>query len=142
MAMKRGIIVSYNVQYPKSYHEFAAKMQMTNFGNKYRIQNNNINNNMIRASGLERHRTTEDDPYRVTVQLGNEREFNGIGLTLQAAKHDAAAKWVPFTTMTSLILTSRDNAVLNAQQIASSNDPVSRIKIEIDLDFVGFFIEY
>lgn len=93
--MKRGIIVSYTVQYPKSYHEFAAKVQMTNFGNKYRIQNNNINNNnnnMVRASGLERHRTTEDDPYRVTVQLGNEREFNGIGLTLQAAKHDAAAK--------------------------------------------------
>lgn len=92
MAMKRGILVSYTVHYPKSYHEFAAKMQMTNFGNKYRIQNNNINNNMIRSSGLERHRTTEDDPYRVTVQLGNEIEFNGIGLTLQAAKHDAAAK--------------------------------------------------
>lgn len=92
MAMKRGVLVSYNVQYPKSYHEFAAKVQMTNFSSKYRIQNNNNNNNLLRGSGLERHRTTEDDPYHVTVQLGNEIEFNGIGLTLQAAKHDAAAK--------------------------------------------------
>lgn len=92
--MKRTILVSYTVQYPKSYHEFAAKVQMTNFGNKYRIQNNNIinNNNLIRGGGLERHRTTEDDPYRVTVKLGNDFEFNGTGLTLQAAKHDAAAK--------------------------------------------------
>lgn len=94
MAMKRSILVSYIVQYPKSYHEFAAKVQMTNFGNKYRMQNNNINNNnnLSRGGGLERHRTTDDDPYRVTVQLGNEIEFVGIGLTLQAAKHDAAAK--------------------------------------------------
>lgn len=94
MAMKRSILVSYSVQYPKSYQEFAAKLQMSNF-TKYRIQNNNINNNnnhLLRGSGLERHRTTEDDPYRVTVQLGNEVDFSGIGLTLQAAKHDAAAK--------------------------------------------------
>lgn len=94
MAMKRGTLVSYTVQYPKSYQEFAAKVQMTSFSNKYRIQNNNNNNNnnFIRGSGLDRHRTTEDDPYRVAVKLGNELEFNGIGLTLQAAKHDAAAK--------------------------------------------------
>lgn len=93
--MKRGILVNYTVQHPQSYHDFAAKMQMTNFGNKYRMQNNinNNNNNHIRGGGLERHRTTEDDPYKVTVQLG-QLEFNGIGLTLQSAKHDAAAKYV------------------------------------------------
>lgn len=130
MAMKRGILVSYSVHYPRSYHDLAAKVRMANEANKYRLQNNagtnnganpnsnqnnnpkpnpdpnhnnrnhknnqnnnqNNNNNVIRGGVLDRHRTTEDDPYRVIAQLGNELSFNGEGLTLQLAKHDAATK--------------------------------------------------
>lgn len=32
-----------------------------------------------------------DDPYRVKLQVGN-RKFEGIGNTLQSARHDAASK--------------------------------------------------
>lgn len=62
-----------------------------NQNNQNNNQNNN-NNNVIRGGVLDRHRTTEDDPFRVTAQLGNELSFNGEGLTLQLAKHDAATK--------------------------------------------------
>lgn len=58
-----------------------------NKGNKMRFRDKFANN----RSPQFVHRTTEDDPYRVTVCIGD-KQFSGSGLTLQSAKHDAAAK--------------------------------------------------
>lgn len=98
LAMKRGLLTDYTFHIPKSYKELAE-----NTGNNSRnitnnvsnpnalplIQQNRVNNN--RKANYVPHRTTEDDPYKVTVKVGN-LKFTGIGLTLQAAKHKAASK--------------------------------------------------
>lgn len=91
--MKRGLPTSYNVQYPKSYAEIAMKSNFQNIGNNHAIdsQGNFRQNHFGRTPDLSRHRTTEDDPYRVTVKVG-EKEYSGQGLTLQSAKHNAATK--------------------------------------------------
>lgn len=91
--MKRGLPTIYNVQYPNSYNEIAMKSNFQNIGNNHAIdsQGNFRQNRFGRTMDLSRHRTTEDDPYRVTLKIG-EKEYIGSGLTLQLAKHNAAAK--------------------------------------------------
>lgn len=87
--MKRGIPTNYSYQYPQSHNEQALNLTRNarNKGNKLRFRDKFANN----RSPQFVHRTTEDDPYRVTVSIGD-KQFSGTGLTLQAAKHDAAAK--------------------------------------------------
>lgn len=91
--MKRGIPTNYSYKYPLSYNEQAlsGKVGMVRNArlkdNKMRFRDKYNNN----RTALFIHRTTEDDPYRVTVTIG-EKEFSGTGLTLQSAKHDAASK--------------------------------------------------
>lgn len=93
LAMKRGIPTNYSCQYPKSHNEQAMAMARNARNSK---SNNNNNKMRFRDSSKSNrpqyvHRTTEDDPYRVTVTV-NDKQFSGIGLTMQSAKHDAAAK--------------------------------------------------
>lgn len=88
--MKRGIPTAYSYQYPKSHNEQTLMMQRNprnNKGIKNRFHDKFANN----RSPHFVHRTTEDDPYRVTVTIGD-KQFSGTGLTMQSAKHDAAAK--------------------------------------------------
>lgn len=59
--------------------------QMNN--NKMRFRDKQNNNRPIQYV----HRTTDDDPYFVTVDIGG-KKYIGTGLTLQSAKHDAASK--------------------------------------------------
>lgn len=83
---------NYSYQFPKSYKEAKAnglittlRTNMTNTKMRFRDkQNNNRPVPFI-------HRTTEDDPYIVDVDIGG-KKYVGTGLTLQSAKHDAASK--------------------------------------------------
>lgn len=75
--MKRGIPTNYAVQYPNSYQ------------NQLTLANGTKNRRFGRSIDVTRHRTTEDDPYHVTVTVGQKQYF-GTGVTLQAAKHNAA----------------------------------------------------
>lgn len=90
LAMKRGIPTNYSYQYPKSHNEQALNMTRN-------ARNVKGNNNKMRFRETPRNRlqyvqrTTEDDPYRVSVTIGD-KQFSGTGLTMQLAKHDAAAK--------------------------------------------------
>lgn len=69
------------------------KSNFQNIGNNHAIdsQGNFRQGRFGRNPDLSRHRTTEDDPYRVAVKVG-ETEYHGTGLTMQSAKHDAASK--------------------------------------------------
>lgn len=89
LAMKRGIPTNYTFQYPKSHNEQALNIARNARikGNKMRFRDKFSNN----RSAQFIHRTTEDDPYNVTVTIGD-KHFSGTGLTLQSAKHDAASK--------------------------------------------------
>lgn len=97
LAMKRGIPTNYSYQYPKSHNEQAMSV-----ARNARNPKGNTNKTHFRDSSRTNrpqqyvHRTTEDDPYRVTVTIGD-RQFSGTGLTMQSAKHDAAAKYVDFS---------------------------------------------
>lgn len=90
--MKRGIPTNYSYKLPKSQNEQAMNSARN-------VRNNNVKGNKMRfrdkfpnnRSPQYAHRTTEDDPYHVTVAIGD-RQFSGTGLTLQSAKHDAASK--------------------------------------------------
>lgn len=90
--MKIGIPTNYTCQYPNSYYQQALNNRTTIDrngrlkGNKKRYEKYNNN-----RPPQNLHRTTEDDPYRVTVMIGD-KQFIGTGLTMQSAKHDAAAK--------------------------------------------------
>lgn len=88
--MKRGIPTNYSYTYPKSHNE-----QALNIARNSRIKGNKMRNFREKFPNQRTpqfiHRTTEDDPYRVTVVIG-EKQFSGTGLTLQSAKHDAASK--------------------------------------------------
>lgn len=89
LAMKRGIPTNYSYQYPKSHNE-----QTLNMARNARIKGNKMRfRDKFTSSRSPQyiHRTTEDDPYRVTVVIGD-KQFSGTGLTLQSAKHDAASK--------------------------------------------------
>ncbi|XP_031638499.1 double-stranded RNA-binding protein Staufen homolog 2 [Contarinia nasturtii] len=90
LAMKRGIPTNYSYTYPKSYNEQTPNLmrntRMTK-GTKSRFYDRFYNNRPLRFV----HHTTEDDPYRATVVIGD-KQFSGTGLTLQSAKHDAASK--------------------------------------------------
>lgn len=88
LAMKRGIPTNYTYQYPKSHNEQALSNSRNARvkGTKMRFRDKFSNN----RSAPFVHRTTEDDPYKVTVTIGD-KQFSGTGLTLQSAKHDAAS---------------------------------------------------
>lgn len=76
--------------YPQQSHNEQALNMARNArikGTKMRFRDKFANN----RSPQFVHRTTEDDPYRVTVAIGD-RKFSGTGLTMQSAKHDAASK--------------------------------------------------
>lgn len=90
LAMKRGIPTNYSYAYPKSHNE-----QTLNLARNSRIKGNKMRNFREKFPNQRLpqfvHRTTEDDPYRVTVVIGD-KQFSGTGLTMQMAKHDAASK--------------------------------------------------
>lgn len=92
LAMKRGIPTNYSYQYPKSHNEQALNMPR-NTRNPKGTNNKTHFRDTSRSNRSQQfvHRTTEDDPYHVTVTIGD-RQFSGTGLTMQSAKHDAAAK--------------------------------------------------
>lgn len=93
LAMKRGIPTNYSYQYPKSHNEQALSVARNTRNNPKGNNNNTRFRDTSRNNRAQQfvHRTTEDDPYRVTVTIGD-RQFSGTGLTMQSAKHDAAAK--------------------------------------------------
>lgn len=89
VAMKLGIPTSYSHESPQSHNEQAVLVRNARVprGNKMRFRDKFPNHRSTHYV----HRTTEDDPYRVTLAIG-EKQFFGTGITLQAAKHDAASK--------------------------------------------------
>lgn len=95
--MKRGMPTNYSYQYPKSYNEQSLHGKSGGIISNLRL--NSLNNPRIRLRDKQNnnrptqfiHRTTEDDPYFVTVDIGD-KKYIGTGLTLQSAKHDAASK--------------------------------------------------
>lgn len=115
LAMKRGMPTNYSYQYPKCYNEQSLNAKanaaaaaaaaaatttaaaITGIASNLRL--NHLNNNKMRFRDKQNnnrptqytHRTTEDDPYFVTVDIGD-KKYIGTGLTLQSAKHDAASK--------------------------------------------------
>lgn len=97
--MKLGLPTNYTCQFPNSYYQQSLANCTTIDRNGRSIAKGNTNTNKKRFRDKFNnnrptpiiHRTTEDDPYRVTVGIGD-KEFTGIGLTMQSAKHDAAAK--------------------------------------------------
>lgn len=87
LAMKIGIPTNYAYQYPESFGDgYDRRLKGTKKRYRDKFNNNNRLPPLI-------HRTTEDDPFRVMVLIGD-KKFSGTGLTMQQAKHDAAAKLV------------------------------------------------
>lgn len=97
LAMKRGMPTNYSYQYPKCYNEQSLNAKAA--GMVVNLRLNHMNTNKMRFRDKQNnnrptqyvHRTTEDDPYFVTVDIGD-KKYIGTGLTLQSAKHDAASK--------------------------------------------------
>lgn len=89
--MKIGIPTNYVYQYPESFNNCPPNDRDGRLkGTKKRFRDKFNNNSRLPPLF---HRTTEDDPFRVMVLIGDKR-FSGTGLTMQQAKHDAAAKLV------------------------------------------------
>lgn len=92
LAMKIGIPTNYTYQYPESFNSCPQIDRDGRDGRlksiKKRFRDKFNNNNRLPPLF---HRTTEDDPFRVRVLIGD-KIFSGTGLTMQQAKHDAAAK--------------------------------------------------
>lgn len=92
--MKIGIPTNYAYHYPESFNICPSIDQDGRDGRIKGIKKrfrDKFNNNKSLPPLF--HRTTEDDPFRVIVLIGD-KKFSGTGLTMQQAKHDAAAKLV------------------------------------------------